>query len=59
MFVCVCNALTERAVETAIRMPGVECADDVYDALGCTPQCGTCKTLMDRMIADARCPVEA
>lgn len=59
MYICVCNALTERAVEAAIRTPGVERADDVYETLGCAPVCGTCRTLMDDMIADARCPADA
>lgn len=41
MFICICNALTEKQVDEAIDS-GASCSDRVYSHHGCAPQCGKC-----------------
>ena len=41
MFVCVCNAITERAVDYALDQ-GPCRVSEVYSRLGCRAQCGKC-----------------
>jgi len=52
MYVCICNALTERQVDAAIDR-GADKADDVYAAHGCAAQCGKCIRDVEERIA---CP---
>ena len=41
MYLCICNAITERQVR-ALAESGIAEAQEVYRALGCAPQCGKC-----------------
>ena len=41
MYICVCNALTDKQVETAITS-GCRRPDDIYSQCGTKPQCGRC-----------------
>jgi bacterioferritin-associated ferredoxin len=41
MFVCVCNAIREEDLRTAVRQ-GAPCPRTAYKSLGCQIQCGTC-----------------
>lgn len=41
MYVCICNALTDKQIRAALNDPGCSAAK-VYARLGCTPQCGKC-----------------
>ena len=41
MIICLCNNISEKEIEDAIER-GSKKATDVYDALGCKPQCGSC-----------------
>lgn len=41
MYVCICNALTERDVRAAIA-EGARNVPSVYRGCGCEPQCGRC-----------------
>jgi bacterioferritin-associated ferredoxin len=41
MIVCCCNALRESQVRAAAR-EGARCEREVYQRLGCRPQCGQC-----------------
>jgi len=41
MYVCICNALTEKEIEAAIQ-DGARTPAGVHRRLGCKPQCGTC-----------------
>tara|TARA_B100000989_G_scaffold13239_1_gene8941 strand:+ start:80 stop:247 length:168 start_codon:yes stop_codon:yes gene_type:complete len=36
-----CNNISEKEIEDAIKRGSTK-ATDVYDALGCKPQCGSC-----------------
>ena len=41
MYICICNALNEKAVEGAVA-DGARTAGEVYLRLGCRPQCARC-----------------
>ncbi len=42
MYVCLCNALTDRQVKQAASTAGVTKPSHVYAACGCRAQCGQC-----------------
>ena len=53
MYVCLCNALTDRD----LRLPmasGVPSVSMVYQACGCQPQCGKCVPFVRQMLREAR-----
>ena len=45
MIICLCNNISEKEIEDAIER-GFTKATDVYNALGCKPQCGSCKNFI-------------
>ncbi len=48
MYVCLCNALTDRQVKQAAATTGATKPSQVYAACGCRAQCGQCvKGLLD------------
>ena len=48
MYVCICNALTDRQVKQAAAAGGLTKASSVYAACGCRAQCGQCaRALLD------------
>jgi bacterioferritin-associated ferredoxin len=49
MYVCLCNAITDRQVREAVNN-GANRPREIYGACGCVAQCGTCATLMRRML---------
>ena len=51
MYVCLCNALTDRdlAPHTAT---GTSSVSMVYQACGCRPQCGKCVPLVRQMLRE-------
>jgi bacterioferritin-associated ferredoxin len=49
MYVCLCNALTDRNVREAMHS-GASRPSEIYGACGCTAQCGTCAMAMRRML---------
>ena len=42
MYVCLCNALTDRQVKAAAANAGTTKTSSVYAACGCRAQCGQC-----------------
>ncbi|WP_236024635.1 (2Fe-2S)-binding protein [Arenibaculum pallidiluteum] len=42
MYVCICNALTERRIRAAIAEASPRTVAGVYAACGVRPQCGKC-----------------
>ena len=42
MYLCVCNALTDRQLTKAVADPSTQRPSDVYEACGCRAQCGAC-----------------
>lgn len=62
MYLCICNALTDRQVAQALA--GAARPADVHQACGCRAQCGACvKTLLallrDKTAADEALPQAA
>ena len=55
MFVCICNALSDRDVRKAIR-GGARTPKQIYAALGVEPQCGKCAPEMRCHIAQQQPP---
>lgn len=49
MYVCICNAINERAVRSALD-EGAHNAGAVFARNGCAPQCGKCVPEMRGMI---------
>ena len=41
MIICLCNNISEKEIEDAIERGSTKITD-VYNALGCKPQCGSC-----------------
>ena len=41
MIICLCNNISEKEIEDAIERGSTK-PTDVYEALGCKPQCGSC-----------------
>lgn len=53
MYVCICNALTDRQVKQAAIAAGTTRPSSVYAACGCRAQCGQCvKTLVALLRGD-------
>ena len=53
MYVCVCNAIREDELRHAARRVAGDAAA-VYEALGCSVQCGTCLDEAEEMIVAER-----
>jgi len=49
MYICLCNALTDRDVRAGCENSGGSVAM-VYRTLGCQPQCGKCVPLVRQML---------
>jgi len=63
MIICSCNVFSDEEVRSAIVGSGLppRTAGEVYNCLGCSPQCGRCartiRRIMDEALACAGCPV--
>ncbi|HKU96311.1 MAG TPA: (2Fe-2S)-binding protein [Vineibacter sp.] len=53
MYVCICNAVNERAVRDAIGR-GCRTVGEVYRSCGARPQCGKCSIDIARCIQQQR-----
>lgn len=53
MYVCVCNAVTDRDIHEAAAA-GVETLADLAMRTGCSDCCGTCADLAGEILAEAR-----
>lgn len=49
MYVCICNAITDGEIDQAIAS-GHSSVEQIYQACGVTPQCGTCRDEITDMI---------
>jgi len=54
MYVCVCNAVTDRAVREAAAA-GVRCLGELTLRTGCAGTCGACADLAVRVLHEASC----
>lgn len=53
MYVCICNALTDRQINGAIAK-GLEDPFEIYASLGCAPQCGKCLPMVEDLVQQHR-----
>ena len=53
MYICICNALSDRELMDAVAQ-GHGCVDDVYRACGAERQCGSCAEQISEMMRDHR-----
>jgi bacterioferritin-associated ferredoxin len=53
MYVCLCNAITERAIRDAAR-DGVRTLSELSRKTGCADCCGTCADVASEILADAQ-----
>ncbi len=51
MLVCLCNALSDRAIRAAAEH-GARCCKGVWDRCGCRPDCGQCASLIREILAE-------
>ncbi|HKE49223.1 MAG TPA: (2Fe-2S)-binding protein [Rhodanobacteraceae bacterium] len=51
MYVCICNAVTERTIRDAARA-GVRTLDELARRTGCSDCCGSCADLATEILAD-------
>jgi bacterioferritin-associated ferredoxin len=52
MYVCLCNAITDRDIDQAIAA-GDGTVAQVYRDLGCAPKCGKCVPVVREMLSAA------
>jgi bacterioferritin-associated ferredoxin len=52
MYVCLCNALTDRHVHAA-ALAGATRPSEIYRACGCAALCGTCSATVRRILNEA------
>lgn len=52
MYLCICNALTDRKLKDVITERGSANAADVYQACGCRAQCGECVKAIKAMLRE-------
>ena len=51
VIICMCNNISEKEIDEALER-GYSVAPEVYEALGCKPQCGSCMDyIKDRITA--------
>lgn len=53
MYVCICNAITERAIREAAR-EGVSTVAELSRRTGCADCCGTCADLAQQILDETR-----
>ncbi|MGE4481488.1 (2Fe-2S)-binding protein [Acidocella sp.] len=52
MYLCICNALTDRRLKDAIIEGRTAKPADVYEACGCRAKCGECVKMVKAMIQE-------
>lgn len=55
MYLCICNAITERDVENHLRQ-GVATLEELRDRLGIADGCGGCREDAERLLRRRLCP---
>jgi len=54
MYLCVCNAITDRQADWAVRERGADSAEAVFTALGARPDCERCLDFMEAAVLRIR-----
>jgi bacterioferritin-associated ferredoxin len=55
MYVCLCNALTDRQVKQAAAIAGTTKPSSIYAACGCRAQCGQCVQALVTLLRGTTC----
>jgi bacterioferritin-associated ferredoxin len=58
VYICMCNALTDKHIKQAVASCGPQRLADVYAACGSRAQCGQCAQAMLRLVRDHACQLE-
>ena len=53
MYICICNAVTEKMIHSAIAA-GARSLADLTRATGCSSDCGSCAELAEEVLHQAR-----
>lgn len=59
MYICICNALTDRRLKDAIAANPDQRPEDVHAACGCRTKCGKCLTVVKEMLQNHCASFEA
>ena len=52
MYICICNALTDRKLKEAIATSDSQSPGQVYAACGCRAKCGKCVELVKDLLRE-------
>jgi len=52
LYICLCNALTDRKLKQAVAETGSQRPGEVYAACGCRAQCGQCVKAVLALVRD-------
>ncbi len=52
MYICICNALTDRKLQDTISTSNSNSPDELYAACGCRAKCGKCVRVVREMLRD-------
>jgi bacterioferritin-associated ferredoxin len=52
VYICICNALTDRKLKEAIAASDSQCPKEVYAACGCRAKCGKCVDLVKDLLRE-------
>ena len=55
MYVCICQAITDRQIERAVDS-GIDSVDALRDTLGVASCCGSCEVTAETIVADRLAP---
>ncbi len=53
MYVCICHAVTDRAIRQAVR-EGASCIEDLSEELNVATRCGKCRQLAQSCLSEAQ-----
>jgi len=58
MIVCSCNVLSDHDVRSTVSTAALRATSQVYECLGCSPECGRCARTIRKIMdeAAAACP---
>jgi bacterioferritin-associated ferredoxin len=52
VYICICNALTDRKLKDAIVTTGSRSPGEVYAACGCRAKCGKCVQVVKELLRE-------
>jgi bacterioferritin-associated ferredoxin len=59
VYICLCNALTDKRLKQAVAATGSRRPGDVYQACGCRAQCGKCVKAVLCLVRDHALQMES